>query len=107
MATLRATDTSALVPQSREVVSRLAELKHISDYYLAGSAALAIYLRHRPVRNLDLMSPVSRLRAIERRDFLEELVGWDPATSVETARGGFLYVRVGEEMLHQLQHQMR
>jgi hypothetical protein len=94
MATLKAPDASALAPHSREVVSRLAELEHFSDFYLAGSAALAIYFRHRPVRDLDLMSPVSRLRAIERRDFLQELVGWDPATRVETARDGFLYGRV-------------
>jgi hypothetical protein len=44
------------------------------------------------------MSQVSRLRAIERRDFLQDLIEWDPATRVETARDGFLYVRVENQV---------
>jgi hypothetical protein len=98
VATLNNLDTSALASESRKVLSRLAELEWISDFYLAGSAALAFYLQHRPVRDLDLMSQVSRLRAIERRDFLQDLIEWDPATRVETARDGFLYVRVENQV---------
>ena len=98
MAALESVDASSLHPASREIVSRLHQLSWISDYYLAGSAALSIYLHHRPVRDLDLMSPVSRLRAIERRDLLEDMLHWEPTTRVETARDGFLYVRIRDEI---------
>jgi len=94
MAILNSIDSSSLTPESRKVLSRLGKLEWIPDFYLAGSAALAIYLRHRSVRDLDFMSQVSRLRAIERRDLLQDLIEWDPATRVETARDGFLYLRV-------------
>jgi len=37
-----------------------------------------------------------RLQAIERRDFLQDLLALDSDTRVETARDGFLYVRAGD-----------
>ena len=98
MAIVNTIASSSLTPESRMILSRLGKLEWISDFYLAGSAALAIYLRHRSVRDLDFMSQVSRLRAIERRDLLQDLIEWDPATRVETARDGFLYVRVDNQV---------
>ncbi len=63
--------------------------------YLAGSAALALYTGHRPVRDLDLMSGTNRLTSPERRDLLGDLLDLDPDTEVETARDGYLFVRLG------------
>jgi len=63
--------------------------------YLAGSAALALYAGHRPVRDLDLMSGTNRLTSPERRDLLGDLLDLDPDTEVETARDGYLFVRLG------------
>lgn len=67
-----------------------------AEFYLAGSAALALYLGHREVRDLDLMSPTYRLRSAARRDLLEDLLDLDAAIRVETARDGFLYLRTGD-----------
>jgi hypothetical protein len=64
-----------------------------TDTYLAGSAALALYLGHRRVRDLDFMSASNRLRAAERRDLLGDILVVEPNTLVETARDGFLYLR--------------
>ena len=86
-------------PKTGEVLSRLSELEWVTDFYLAGSAALALYLRHRPIRDLDLMSQVCRLRAIERRDLLQDLLEWDSSTKVETARDGLLNVWVQDEIV--------
>lgn len=63
--------------------------------YLAGSGALALYAGHRPVRDLDLMSGTNRLTSPERRDLLGDLLELDPDTEVETARDGYLFVRLG------------
>jgi len=63
------------------------------EFYLAGSAAMALHLGHRPVSNLDLMSPTQRLRPPDRRDVLGELLAIDPDVRVETARDGYLYAR--------------
>jgi hypothetical protein len=78
--------------------ARLGALPWISDFYLAGSAALSLYLQHRPVHGLDLMSPVHRLEAIERRDLLEALLASDATTRIETARDGFLYARLQSDV---------
>lgn len=83
---------SHLAAASREVVAGIAGQAWSGDFYLAGSAALALYLGHRTVRDLDLMG-VSRLTSPERRDLLQELLLLDPGLKVETARDGFLYVR--------------
>jgi len=95
MAALTLQGTENLAAESRELLRGLAGLDWGADFYLAGSAALTLYLRHRPVRDLDLMSPVRRLRALERRDLLQDLLALDGDIRVETARDGFLYVRAG------------
>lgn len=84
---------ASLNEESLALLGELSELPWFADFYLAGSAALTLYLNHRPVRDLDLMSPVQRLRSIERRDHLQDLLKLDPGVRVETARDGFLYVR--------------
>ncbi|MCG8462380.1 MAG: nucleotidyl transferase AbiEii/AbiGii toxin family protein [Holophagales bacterium] len=74
---------------------RLAGLTAMPDLYLAGSAALALYLGHRQVRDLDWMG-YNRLASVDRRDLLEEVLALDPGIRVETARDGFLSVRLPE-----------
>lgn len=96
MATLTVQASDCLAEESRRLLAGLAQQGWGADFYLAGSAALTLYLQHRPVRDLDLMSQVRRLRAIERRDFLQDLLALDSDTRVETARDGFLYVRAGD-----------
>lgn len=93
MAPLKTLDPHCLAPESRELLSGLAGQDWGADFYLAGSAALALYLGHRPVRDLDLMSQVRRLRSSERRDLLQDLLRIDPDLRIETARNGLLYVR--------------
>ena len=85
----------ALAPESRDLVAAFAGRAWAADFYLAGSAALALYLAHRPVRGLDLMAGGNRLRSPERRDLLADLLGLDAGFRVETARDGYLYVRSG------------
>lgn len=77
------------------LLGSLAAHRWSGEFYLAGSAALALYLGHRPVAELDLMSGGNRLASAARRDLLGDLVELDPATEVETARDGYLFVRVG------------
>ena len=95
MASLIIQGPDGLAEESRHLLASLSRLEWGSDFYLAGSAALTLYLHHRPVRDLDLMSPVRRLQAIERRDLLQDLLRLDDEIRVETARDGFLYVRTG------------
>ena len=96
MAALTIQSPDALDAASRELLAAIADLDWGTDFYLAGSGALTLYLGHRPVRDLDLMSPVRRLRANERRDLLQDLLTIDPELRVETARDGFLYIRASE-----------
>jgi hypothetical protein len=96
MASLSIRHPGALSERSSALLAKLSQAKWSSDLYLAGSAALALYLGHRPIQDLDLMSQFLRLRAIERRDLLQDLLKLDVETRVETARDGFLYVRSGE-----------
>jgi hypothetical protein len=86
----------SLSPAARAFVERIAPLPWAGDFYLAGSAALALYTGHRPVFDLDLMGNANRLASPERRDLLGELLALDPGTEVETARDGYLSVRTGE-----------
>lgn len=95
MAALIIRGSDGLAEESRHLLAGLSRLDWGRDFYLAGSAALTLYLQHRPVRDLDLMSPVRRLQAIERRDLLQDLLRLDDGIRVETARDGFLYVRSG------------
>ncbi len=89
----------ALAPAARGLAERLAERPFAEEMYLAGSAALALYLGHRPVRDLDLMTATNRLTGPERRDLLLELLALAPLApgapkpEVETARDGYLFVR--------------
>ncbi|HEX6203694.1 MAG TPA: hypothetical protein VF100_11875, partial [Thermoanaerobaculia bacterium] len=74
----------ALAPASRGLLAALAARPWTADFYLAGSAALALYLAHRPVVGLDLMSGAGspetsvRLASPERRDLLADLLALDP-----------------------------
>jgi hypothetical protein len=85
----------ALSPRAQALAGRLAEAPWAQDFYLAGSAALALYLGHRPVADLDLMSGTNRLAGADRRVLLQALLDLDPETQVETARDGYLFVRAG------------
>ncbi len=74
------------------------------EVYIAGSAALALYIGHRPVRDIDLMAPANRLSGPERRDLLADLLEIDDAFRIETARDGFLYARSGKGVALKLFH---
>ena len=95
MASLTLEHTEPLSPRAQELLSKLGARPWTGDFYLAGSAALALYAGHRPVRDLDLMSGTNRLTSPERRDLLGDLLDLDPGTEVETARDGYLFVRQG------------
>jgi hypothetical protein len=86
----------SLAPAARALLERLGGRPWAEEFYLAGSAALALYTGHRPVRDLDLMSNANRLTPPERRDLLGDLQALDPAVEVETARDGYLFVRAGD-----------
>lgn len=85
----------ALALAALALLERLGKRQWIGDFYLAGSAGLALHLapRRGPVRDLDFMTATNRLTGPERRDLLADLKAMDPSTTVETARDGFLYAR--------------
>lgn len=85
--------TAALEPASGRLLAALAARPWAADFYLAGSAALALWTGHRQVRDLDLMAPANRLAGQERRDLLADLLAFDPGLEVETARDGYLFAR--------------
>jgi len=85
----------ALESESRDLLALLADRAWSQETYIAGSAALALYLDHRPVRDIDLMAPANRLAGPERRDLLADLLTVDDGFRVETARDGFLFARSG------------
>jgi hypothetical protein len=95
VAALTLAHREALAPRAQELLPRLAAGAWAEDFYLAGSAALALYTGHRPVADLDLMSNANRLVSAMRRDLLGELLAADPTTAVETARDGYLSTRLG------------
>lgn len=86
----------ALAPAALTALDRLGTRAWIGEFYLAGSAGLALHLapRRDPVRDLDFMTATNRLAGPERRDLLSDLKAMDPSTTVETARDGFLYARL-------------
>jgi hypothetical protein len=84
----------SLSPRAQELLARLGSRPWAEDFYLAGSAALALYVGHRPVTDLDLMGNANRLTSPERRDLLQELLSAAPDAEVETARDGYLFVRL-------------
>lgn len=93
--TLTPRHVDSLAAESRALLAAVAERPWAADFYLAGSAALALYTGHRPVRGLDLMAGTNRLASPDRRDLLEDLLAMDDGFRVETARDGYLYVRSG------------
>jgi len=94
LAALTLAHPESLSPRAQELIPRLAARPWSEELYLAGSAALALYTGHRPVTDLDLMSNANRLASADRRDLLAELLATDPSTAVETARDGYLSVRL-------------
>jgi hypothetical protein len=95
VAALSLAHPSALAEASQAALARLAAEPAMGDMYLAGSAALALYLDHRPVINLDWMTASNRLLPADRRSLLSQLLVCDPETRVETARDGYLHVTNG------------
>jgi len=95
VAPLTLSHLETLSPRAQELLGRYAERPWGDDFYLAGSAALALYIGHRPVRDLDLMGGTNRLTPPDRRDLLGDLLAIEAQTEVETARDGYLYVRQG------------
>ena len=97
MAPLTLSHPETLSPRAQELLGRYAGRPWGEDFYLAGSAALALYIGHRPVRDLDLMGGTNRLTPPDRRDLLGDLLAMEPIlgekTEVETARDGYLFVR--------------
>jgi Nucleotidyl transferase AbiEii toxin, Type IV TA system len=94
VAALTLAHRETLAPRAQELIGRLAPRAWAAECYLAGSAALALYTGHRPVQDLDLMTATNRLAGPERRDLLGDLLALDPGTEVETARDGYLFVRL-------------
>lgn len=92
---MAALTSEALSEEAAERLHRLGRSRAFDDFYLAGSAALALYLGHRTVRSLDWMTAHNRLTSPKRRDLLQALLDADPETQVETARNGYLSVRMG------------
>jgi hypothetical protein len=95
VAALTPEHAASLTAEASAAVELVAAREWCEDLYLAGSAALALYLGHRPIRDLDLMGPGNRLASPERRDLLEDLLRIDPGCRVETARDGYMFVRLG------------
>jgi len=94
MAALTLSHLESLSPRSQELIGRIAPRPWAEESYLAGSAALALYVGHRPVQDLDLMTGTNRLTGPERRDLLGDLLALDLGTEVETARDGYLFARL-------------
>ena len=96
MATLTLQDADVLSAEAGRALRRVAGTAWSKDTYLAGSAALALYVGHRSVGNIDLMTASNRLGGPERRDLLQDLKAMDPDLEVETARDGYLYAALAE-----------
>lgn len=94
MAPLTAQHLASLEPETVSTLGGFARRGWGPDFYLAGSAALALYAGHRSVRDIDLMSASNRLASPDRRDLLEDLLTIDASCRVETARDGYLFVRL-------------
>jgi hypothetical protein len=94
VAALTLAHPEALSPYAQDLAARFATRPWAEDFYLAGSAALALYVGHRPVQDLDLMSNANRLTSPDRRDLLGDLMALDLDSEVETARDGYLSARL-------------
>jgi len=95
MAALAPTHADCLSAPVSAGLAEMASRPWSEDLYLAGSAALALYVGHRPVSDLDLMGPSNRLASPDRRDLLEDLLRLDAGCRVETARDGYMFARLG------------
>jgi nucleotidyltransferase AbiEii toxin of type IV toxin-antitoxin system len=93
VASLTLSHPESLSPRAQELLGRIGSRPWAEDFYLAGSAALALYAGHRPITDLDLMGNANRLTSPNRRDLLQDLLAVAPDTEVETARDGYLFVR--------------
>ena len=83
------------LPPGAGAVPRLAARPWAEEFYLAGSAALALYTGHRPVTDLDLMSNANRLDQPGPARPARRAAGRSiRSTAVETARDGYLSVRL-------------
>lgn len=98
MAALTPSSTDSLRSPTLAALPRFAQRSWSDDFYLAGSAALALYCGHRQVRDLDLMSSANRLASADRRDLLSDLLEVDPECSVETARDGYMFARLSGDV---------
>jgi hypothetical protein len=98
VATLTPDFAAVLRPETSAALSALAARAWSEGFYLAGSAALALYLGHRPVRDLDLMGSTNRLASADRRDLLDDLLDMDGECRVETARDGYMFVRLASDI---------
>lgn len=96
MAALKPHHATSLAARTAASLQKIAERPWSEDFYLAGSAALALYIDHRRVHDLDLMSQANRLAAADRRDLLEDLLGIDDGCRIETARDGYMFARLGD-----------
>jgi Nucleotidyl transferase AbiEii toxin, Type IV TA system len=94
VAALTLSHLESLAPRAQELIARIAPHPWAEECYLAGSAALSLYIGHRPVQDLDLMTATNRLTGPERRDLLGELLALDAGAEVETARDGYLFARI-------------
>lgn len=94
-ATLGPRHREALSPRAQVLARRIAAAPWARDFYLAGGAALALYLGHRPVAELELATAVNRLGAADRGRLLASLLGLDPAARVDAEHDGCLAVRAG------------
>ncbi len=95
MAALGPDCATSLTTEAAAALEHLAERPWGEDFYLAGSAALALYIGHRSIHDLDLMTQTNRLAGSDRRDLLEDLLRIDADSRVETARDGYMFVRLG------------
>jgi hypothetical protein len=93
--TLTLPHPESIAPRAQVLAEAVSLREWSKDFYLAGSAALALHIAHRPVAELDVMSPANRLTGPERRDLLADLVAMDESAQVETARDGYLFMRLG------------
>lgn len=84
-----------LEPAARDALETFGGRPERRDFYLAGSAALTLHAGHRRVASLDFMAQSNGLTGPERRDLLQGLLEAEPSTEVETARDGYLFVRLG------------
>src|SRR5688500_20329121 len=88
----------SLAAEADALLARLAAPLAAAELYLAGSAALALYLGHRPVRDLDLMAMANRLTPPDRRALLRELPALEPHLRVEAARDRLLARRAPDDL---------